>query len=222
MNPKTYKAVGLKILVLIDKQKQKEKTKLKSGFIVPPAFEYMKYLLQYGPIVSVGEKVADPLIKVGRTAIFHHLIEEEDRKLIDVTPEGNEIRVVDSISYNSSHQLIGIIDEEGNIFPMASHVICYPEKKPELEALELQDSATLTKLKFNTQKVGSLFIAVLPKKEEEIYHNDCEVAFVHPEEEELKPGETIKVESFCPYPLEINGQLYWWVLRDFINTKLIN
>jgi hypothetical protein len=217
-----FQAVGRKILVKIDTHLRKKKTTLASGLIIPPAYEYMQYYLQLGEIVSIGDEIADPSIQLGRTAIFHHRIEDDAQNLIDVLEDRYEIRVVRvANNFQSSSMFYGVIDEQGQIIPHIRTIFCKPHVAITGEIEELFDDNTLTRVKFATEKVGSLYLAKVPQNEEDIKHYSCEVLHVNGRERKIEPGDRITFDAFAKYPLTIHGREYWLVPREYVLTKTL-
>lgn len=119
MQGTTLTAVGYNILVQIDKEAQKAKKSKVGNILIPEQFTYMEYNLQYGTIVSIGDKAATvfPEAEIGDLAIFHHTIESDKVPVLDKLENGDEIKpvlVTDKLRDRSlGNKLYGIIKEGG-------------------------------------------------------------------------------------------------------------
>lgn len=96
------------MMVKIDKAAQKEKQEKINGIYIPPAYAYMKYNLQHGEIIQIGDKVKElfPYAEIGDTAFFHHTIESNYNFLLDTLPNNDEYRAVNA--YDSTDVLFAI------------------------------------------------------------------------------------------------------------------
>jgi hypothetical protein len=208
------KAVGRYLIIKIDRELQLSKNILSSsGLIAAPQFEYMQYNLQYGKIVSVGEKVTNPDIRVGRQAIIHHTIESDDKYLLEVFPNGDQLRWLDSESQTYNYKLYGVIDEEDNIIPLEQFVFCYPEEPEEVYVEEFMFGTE--RLRFATEKVGNLYTVAAPTSKEKLFVRPV-ISHVAPTEKALCPGQQILAQDFTRYPITLLGQCYWIISREFI------
>lgn len=226
MTPTAY---GLNIIVKIDKAAQKKKAFISSTIQVPPEYEYMLYNLQYGEVVSVGSGINRPELRVGVKALFHHRIESEDKSLVHVYENGDQLRWVSTNAEASSYQYYGVIDEEGNVIPSQEYIFCTPAKDPldEYEDYDVRESdhglsGLGVGMRMKVKKEGILYLAKTFHKEEEEEKVQLEmtVALVPDIEKVLTPGDKILIESFAAYPLHFLGHEYHIVLRQFIIAKL--
>lgn len=164
-----------KILVRINKQLQTEKREKIGNFFIPSHLMDFTNNLQFGEIVALGTLASKqfPMAKIGDIAIFDHvvefkvegdtsLIEKEmlntDEHLVDIEPNGDEIRLV-KVSNDLGTQLFGIY-KDNEFIPAPNMVLCYKEfsqsgfqlvkgiyvnteldKKPYVEALEVANHA---------------------------------------------------------------------------------
>jgi len=117
-------AVGSKILVEIDKQKQKSNRFVGEMQILKPVFNnHFSFNNQFGECKSVGPNVKEN-IKAGDLAIFNQFIEGADNQdvntLIETLPNGNEIRVVET-GTNLNYELFGYIRGE-EVFSTVNYV----------------------------------------------------------------------------------------------------
>lgn len=116
------------IAVKIDKAKQNDRRQKIGSLMLDPRYIFMRYNLQYGEIVMVGEEVKKtlPEIEVGDIALFHHGVEENSLSLIDELPNGDEICIVlpipHVIDHTMANQLYGTIKPDGTIIPFDSYV----------------------------------------------------------------------------------------------------
>jgi co-chaperonin GroES (HSP10) len=211
-------AVGDKIHVRIDKSKQLRKKELNHGLIVPPAFEYMIYNLQYGQITSVGDGVKDPDVRVGRTAILHHTVEDRDQNLFHIEADRNELRIVRVTKDKQSFQLFGVLDEEGNIIPYDDFIFVHPEDKQDDNLVnEEVQTEQYGRVNITGRQVGSLIIPKVPgAHEEEDLHIVTEVIAVGKSEEVIKPGDRLLSDAFSKYPIELMGRTYWILQREYV------
>lgn len=210
-------AVGTHLVVMIDRQLQKDQVYISpSGLIPSPQYEHMQYLLQMGTIISIGEEITNPEIKVGRRAILHHLVESEDKYLLHEYDNGDQLRWLNSVSMAFNYKLYGVLDSDNNIIPLETFVFCEPEPQIEegqqYERLEFQTE----QLQFLTEKVGSLYVAKVPEKVEEKKYVKVKITHIAPTEKFLKPGMLIIAEDFTRYPIKILGREYWVISREFV------
>ena len=127
-------ATGSKILVEIDKQKQKSNRFVGEMQILIPDFNnHFAFNNQFGECKSVGPNVKEN-IKAGDLAIFNQFIEGADNQdvntLIETLPNGNEIRVVET-GTNLNYELFGYLRGE-EVFSTANYVFVEDNKKREL------------------------------------------------------------------------------------------
>lgn len=120
------------MLVRIDKQQQavlREKTK--GGIFIPEKYLYMKYNLQYGEIISIGEKVHRifPEAQPGDMAIFHHFVESQPHLMVSRENNGDELRLVRVDPDVITFQLFGIITKAGELIPFQDYIFLDPEVK---------------------------------------------------------------------------------------------
>lgn len=216
----TKHAVGNKVLVIIDKKLKNAKLTLQSGLHIPPQYEYMMYNLQYGRIVSVGEGVKDPDIKVGRIAILHHTVEANQPNLVEKKASGDELRVVRVKSDISSYQLFGVFGDKNEVIPFGHFIFCDPPVKPEVKREHWKDPNTGLTYTAKVKKVGSLYIPVIPKPEDEETQLTLVVQAVSKEEELMKPGDTILADSYSKYPIDLYGRTYWIIQREYVTAIL--
>lgn len=225
-----FQAAGLNIIVKIDKAAQKKKAFISKFIQVPPQFEYMLYNLQYGEVVSIGPQVKRPELKLGVEAIFHHRIEAEDRCLIHEFENGDQLRWLPTHSEMNSHQYFGVIDHKGNILPAKEYVLTKPyneeeEGYEEFDAKNESDEAgglVGIGFKAKVKKTGLLFSAKTFHAEEEQEKIFIQLTVTHtpPAEKWVQPGDRIQIEAWAQYPIDIKGEKYMLVLRQFIIGKI--
>lgn len=128
------------ILTRIDIAAQKEKQeKTKTGIFLPQQYVYMKYNLQHGPILQMGEtaKRMFPNISIGDTVIFKHTIESEDWRVVDKVPNDkypgdyfmkDELRLVDCRS--GGREILGFLTTSGELIANDMYVWLNPAVTP--------------------------------------------------------------------------------------------
>lgn len=87
-------------IVKIDKKAQQAKReKTSSGIYLSQQFLFMKYNLQHGEIVSIGERATQdfPDAKIGDTLFFSHIVESQEWRILKETDDF-EWRGVDVLS----------------------------------------------------------------------------------------------------------------------------
>lgn len=136
--PPTRKINHQYILVLIDKTLQKlKKEKLTEittdngdvkTLFRAPQFLYMTSNLQVGPVVQIGKKALEefPEMEVGDLLIFHHTIEEDKWRLLERDPDGNELRLIDGSNANRNFEIMGIIQDDGSVYPTERFIFLEP------------------------------------------------------------------------------------------------
>lgn len=120
------------IIVKIDKSKRdalQEKTE--TGIYLPQiqGFQAMKYNLQYGEVISIGQESQKryPELQVGDTAILHHTVESQDHRVTKIEKNESgaityEYRIINTAD-NTNRDIFGKINlETGNILPFESFV----------------------------------------------------------------------------------------------------
>lgn len=122
------------ILVKIDKEKQKAYQEKIGNIFVPAQYLYMKFYLQYGQVMQVGEKAARqfPHIQVGDTLIFRHAVEHDPWRLLyteynpkyprDYTMQ-DEFRVVTGDDWG----VLGYIKPDGTWMPNEAYLYIQEE-----------------------------------------------------------------------------------------------
>lgn len=106
-----YNACGSKILVVIDKQKQKSNRLVGSLQLFMPDFNNnYAFNNQYGTVGSVGCYVEEK-IQPGDVAIFHQFTESSNHTHIATLENGDEIRFVEC-GTNANYELYGFIHED--------------------------------------------------------------------------------------------------------------
>lgn len=223
-------ACGTKIHVRIDKAAQKKKKVLQHGNLVlqaAPAFEHMMYYLQYGEIISVGEKVTDNIIKPGRIALIHHSIEDEDERLIGQYPNGDDLRWLEW-DLQTGWQICAVIDETGELLPLPNFVFCKDDDPNELKEgeerlnIEGKGGASLA-VKITGRTAGGIYMATneaLDKRPEN--NNDIKAHYIttavaiNPEEKQITVGMKVITPAFNRYELDYDGIRHAILLREFI------
>jgi hypothetical protein len=115
------KAVGNHIITIIDKKAQNALQEKLGNIYIPPNYVFMKYNLQFGPIISIskGAAKAFPKAEVGDLAIFHHSVEANYNHFITLDQDGDELRAVRVYSEDdpASHdnQLYAIVKQDGTL-----------------------------------------------------------------------------------------------------------
>jgi hypothetical protein len=107
--------------VLIDKEAQTRKREYtRGGVMLHPDQIDMTRNLQYGKIIAYGEyfKRDFPQVQEGDTALFHHFVESNEDRLIEVLPNGDEIRWIRPIA----EDMYGIVKHDGNLIPQKEHI----------------------------------------------------------------------------------------------------
>lgn len=127
-------ATGSKILVEIDKQKQKGNRFVGAMQLLMPSFNnHFLYNNQFGECKSVGPNVRENII-AGDIAIFNQFIEGSDYQevftLIETLPDGNEIRVVET-GTEMNYELFGYMRGD-EVFSTKNYVFVEESKKREL------------------------------------------------------------------------------------------
>lgn len=130
------------ILVRIDKVKQNASREKTGNIFLPQSFIFMKYNLQYGEIVQIGPKALAtyPFMEVGDIAVFKHIIEEEDWRVLgkEDHPDHpgkflmkNELRVIDT---GSGRELFAVIKPDGTWKVNDLYIFVNPDVKPVSQA----------------------------------------------------------------------------------------
>lgn len=125
------------ILVRIDKPKQIARREKMGSIFLAEKWNYMKRNLQYGEVIQIGPAAAEkhPGLQIGDTAIFKHIIEEEDWRLLyrDYNKDHpynarmkDEYRVVDT---TNDLQLFGYIKPDGTLIASDIYLFCSPDIK---------------------------------------------------------------------------------------------
>lgn len=230
---------GERMIIQIDKKAQNEKNKVSTvikGFVLPDAYKYMLYNLQYGKILAVSKDCEKdcPEVKVGRIAILHHKIESSDttNKLLETLPNGDEIYWVSTMISQSGFEYFGVFDEENNIIP--AHQWFFAEAKDyamdegEYEEVDFKGTKVRTILddyadgrKVKLKRKGSLYLIDEKEKEakSEIFKT-CKVLFSPAKETVILPGDMLLTEGFAHYPINLFGKDYWILHKEFIIAKL--
>jgi hypothetical protein len=216
-------AYGANIIVKIDKAARDQKKQITEFLIIPSQFEYMRYNLQFGEIVSIGHDCDRAELKVGDYALFHHRIESEDRCLLHKFENGDQLRWVNTITYDNSVQYFGTVSKDlKTITPAREYVFCKEIPEEVIAAAEGYESIDIPgQQPVRAKKQGLLYVpaAVLTKEIEESPFKNVIIEIVPDAEHELNKGETITIEAFAAYPLNIMGVDYELVMRNFIIAK---
>lgn len=128
------------ILIKIDKAKQKTLQEKVGNIYISPKYLYMKFNLQYGEVMQIGERAAKvfPDMKVGNTAIFRHTIESDDWRLMhkEFNPKypgdysmRDEYRIVDTSSING-REILGYINSYGTWIANDLYIYVNADVKP--------------------------------------------------------------------------------------------
>lgn len=115
------RAVGSKILVLIDKTAQK-KNRFKGviGLYMPDFNNNFSFFNQHGEVISVGPEVKEG-VKEGYTAIFNQFIEGTESTLIKTLDNGDEIRVVET-GTNINFEIYGWVTDRNELCASSNYV----------------------------------------------------------------------------------------------------
>lgn len=224
MNTDNFQAYGSNIIVRVDRAAQLKKAFISKFIQVPPEYEYMLYNNQYGEIVSIGPNANREEIQLGRTALFHHRIESEERTLLHVFENGDQLRWVPTHGDQNSYQYYGTIDKEGIIYPAKEYIFCKPAESDDdgYEDFEAKDSSIGSGMKMKIKQEGLLFLAKTfhKKEEEDKIFQDLRIALTPPEETWLMAGDKIKIEAWAMYPLSFLQHDFQLVLRQFVIAKI--
>lgn len=227
-------AVADKLLIKIDVAARKKLLNVTSLLVVPPQFEYMRYNLQQGVIISVGDEVTNPDIIPGRIAITHHLVESRPNKLLFNMENGDEVRYIRSGVSGTSWDMCAIMLEDGKtLIPLPEFIICQQYVEPTEEGEEFATNFNdyehghhtfRAKIKaVEGSKAGLVIVTDANKAKPEEYEPDvmvCKAIFVAPTEKTVKPGDRVICESAAKYPITINDQEYWIIFREYVYSVI--
>lgn len=123
------------IVVKIEKALQLEKREKVNGIYIAPQYQYMLYNLQWGTIISIGERVHEdyPFIEEGDILLFHHTIEDDEWRLVDTDEELNEYRIVAGVKENFNYEIFGVVRQVANetlFIPDTQYIFVSPKMKP--------------------------------------------------------------------------------------------
>lgn len=163
-------ALGSKILVHIDKQKQRENRYISSAKLFIPDFNNeFTYNNQFGGCVSVGPDVEEK-IKPNDIALINQFVEGTPHSLVWRLPNGDEIRVVET-GTNMNYQWYGYIND-GEIIS-SKHYVFVNEKKNEGGLQQLSSGI------------------LLPEKQKSAYDTKTFVVSHRTSDGKYYPGDTI-------------------------------
>ncbi len=176
------------VLVRIDKAAQKQKRNKIGSIIIPEAYQYMIYNLQYGEIMDIGSKALKyfPELEVGDTALVHHAIEDGGSHLLDILPNGDELRWVNGINDMEvrNFQIFGIVKPNGIVIPSPVFIFLDKMVRPAKKNIQSTLAAVDQEMWKEPERIRMLIEDIKQQEEwmAETFHHVRDRQFVSDEE----------------------------------------
>lgn len=116
------------MLVRINKAAQTKKRSMVGSIHLHHEYVFMERNLQFGEIIQIGELAAKnyPMAAVGDEVAFHHTIEDDQYRVLDVADNGDELLYVYAGDQNDCYEIYGFFTQGGELIPSRHYVWLAP------------------------------------------------------------------------------------------------